>query len=87
MLVHEVLKILLGVLSAGMLVQQAVEVIEHLGDALAVFVGGAFQRLLHAGETLVEHLAAQQILDLLVLLAGLAAAPVVVGQLLHRLGG
>ena len=69
-----------------MLVQQVVEVVQHLVDALAVLVGGALQRLLHAGEALVEHLAAQQILDLLVLFAGLRAAPVVVRQLLDGLG-
>ena len=63
-----------------------VEVVEHLVDALAVLVGGALQRLLHAGEALVEHLAAQQILDLLVLFAGFRAAPVVLGQLLDSLG-
>ena len=83
---HEIVEVPLGVLAAGMLVQQVIEVVKHVGDALAVLVGGAFQRLLHAGEPLVEHLPAQQILDLLVLFAGLAAAPVVVGQLLHRLG-
>ena len=69
-----------------MLVQQVVEVVQHLVDALAVLVGGALQRLLHAGEALVEHLAAEQILDLIVLFAGLGAAPVVLGQLLDGLG-
>ena len=75
-----------GVLAAGVLVQQVVEVVQHLVDALAVLVGGALKRLLHAGESLVEHLAAEQILDLLVLFARLRAAPVVVGQLLDGLG-
>ena len=69
-----------------MLVQQVVQVVEHLVDALAVLVGGVLQRLLHPGEPLVEHLAAEQILDLLVLFARLLAAPVVVGQFLHGLG-
>ncbi len=69
-----------------MLVQQVVEVVDHLGDALTVLVGGPFQRLLHAGEALVEHLAAEQILDLVVLLARLVAPPVVFGELLHGLG-
>ena len=87
MLVHEVFEVLLRVLTAGVLVQQLVQVIEHLVDALAILVGGPLQRLLHAREALVEHLTAEQILDLLVLFAGLGAAPVVVGQLLHRLGG
>ena len=74
------------VLAPGVLVQQVVEVVEHLVDALTVLVGGVLQRLLHAGEALVEHLPAEQILDLLVLFARLLAAPVVVGQLLHGLG-
>ena len=47
---------------------------EHLVDRGAVLVGGVLERLLHAGEALVEHLAAEQVLDLLVVLAGLAAA-------------
>ena len=85
MLVHEVLEVLLRVLALGVLVQQVVEIVEHLVDALAVLVGGVLQRLLHAREALVEHLAAEQILDLLVLFAGLAAAPVVVGELLDGL--
>ena len=59
---------------------------EHVVDALTVLVGGAFQRLLHAGEALVEHLTTEQILDLLVLLSRLVAAPVVFGKLLHGLG-
>ncbi len=69
-----------------MLVQQLVEVVQHVVDALAVLVGSSFERLLHAGEALVEHLPAEQILDLLVLLACLVAAPAVVGEFLHRFG-
>ena len=69
-----------------MLVQQVVEVVDHVVDPLAVLVGGPFQRLLHAGEALVEHLAAEQIFDLVVLLTRLVAAPVVFGELLHSLG-
>ena len=42
---------------------------------------GVLEGLLHAGEPLVEQLATEEVLDLLVLLAGLAAAPVVVGEL------
>ena len=85
-LVHEVIEVLLGVLTAGMLVQQVIQIVEHLVDALAILVGGVLQRLLHPGEPLVEHLAAEQILDLLVLFPRLGTAPVVVGQLLHGLG-
>ena len=70
-LVHEVIEVLLGVLAAGVLVQQIIQIVEHFVDALTVLVGGVLQRLLHPGETLVEHLAAEQILDLLVLFARL----------------
>ena len=69
-----------------MLVQQLVEIVEHLGDTLTVLVGCAFQRLLHAGEALVEHLPAEQVFDLLVLFSRLVAAPVVFGQLLNGFG-
>ena len=82
---HELLEVLLGVLTAGVLVEQVVEVLEHLRDALPVLVGGPFERLLHPGEALVEHLAAEQVADLLVILPGLRAAPVVVGEFLHGL--
>ncbi len=71
MLVHEVLEVLLGVLTARVLVQQVVQVVEHVVDALPVLVGGVLQRLLHPGEALVEHLATHEVLDLLVLLPGL----------------
>ena len=64
----------LGVLAALVLLEQLVEVVEHLVDRGAVLVGGVLERLLHAGEPLVEQLAAEQVLDLLVVLAGLAAA-------------
>ncbi len=39
--------------------EQGVEVLQHLGDGLAVLVGGVLERLLHAGEPLVEQLPAQ----------------------------
>lgn len=68
-----------------MLVEQVVEVLEHLRDALPVLVGGPLERLLHPGEALVEHLPAEQVADLLVILSGLRAAPVVVGEFLHGL--
>ena len=44
--------------------ERSVEVAEHRGDRFAVGFGGAFERLLHAGEPLVEHLAAEQLFDL-----------------------
>jgi hypothetical protein len=68
------------------LVEQLVEVAEHLVDRGAVLVAGVLQRLLHAGEPLVEQLAPQQVLDALVVLARLAALPVVVAQLGDRRG-
>ena len=85
-LAHEVLEVIRGVLPARMLVQQVIQVVEHLVDGLAVLVGGVLQRLLHPREALVEHLPAEQILDLVVLLPRLGASPVVVRQLLHGLG-
>ena len=83
MLVHELVEVGLGVLAPLVLLEQLVQVVEHLVDRLAVLVGGALERLLHAGEPLVEQLAAEQVLDPLVVLARLAGLPVVVGQLAH----
>lgn len=65
---HEIVEVLRAVLAARVLVQQVVQVVEHLVDRLPVLVGRVLQRLLHAGEPLIEHLPAEQILDLLVLL-------------------
>ncbi len=56
---HEVAELLVGVLPAGMGVEQIVEVREHLLHPGAVLLGGALERLLHALEALVEHLAAE----------------------------
>ena len=56
---HEVLEILLRVFTFGVLVKQIVEIVEHVVDTLTVLVGRVLQRLLHPGETLVEHLAAE----------------------------
>ena len=86
MLGHEVLKVLRRVLPFFVLFQQVVEIVEHVVDALTVLVGRVLQRLLHPGETLIEHLATQQILDLLILLAGLRGPPVVFGEFLDGLG-
>ena len=84
MLVHEVGEVLLGVVTARVLLQEVVEVAEHLVDRGPVLVGGPLERLLHAGEALVEELAAEEVLDLLVGLAGLSALPVVRRQLTDR---
>ena len=56
---HEVLEILGRVLAARVLVEQFVEIVEHLVDGLTVFVGRVLQRLLHTAEPLVEHLPAE----------------------------
>ncbi len=59
MLAHEVLEILRAVLAARVLVQQVIQIVEHLVDGLPVFISGVLQRLLHAGEPLIEHLPAE----------------------------
>ena len=82
--VHEVAELLGRVLAPGVGGEEVVEVAEHLLDALAVLGGGVLEGLLHPREALVEQLAAEEVLDLLVLLAGVAAAPRVVGQLGDR---
>ena len=84
MLVHELAEVLVGVLPAGVLVQQVGEVGEHLGHRRPVGVGGVLQRLLHSGEPRVERLGTQQVLDPPVRLAGVRRGPVVVLELPHR---
>ena len=83
---HELLEVRVRVLATAVLVEEFVEVAQHLGDGGAVLLGGAFERLLHAGEPLVQDLAAQQVLDLLVGLPGGAGLPVVGGELVDRRG-
>ena len=84
--VHEVAELFGRVLAPGVGREEVVEVAEHLLDPLAVLGCGVLEGLLHPREALVEHLAAEEVLDLLVLLAGAAAAPGVVGQLGDRGG-
>ena len=84
MLGHEVVEVGLRVDPLLVLLEQVVEVGEHLVDGCAVLVGGVLERVLHAGEPLVEQLATEQVLDLLVRLAGLPALPVVRRQLGDR---
>ena len=84
MLVHEVGEVLGGVLAPTVLGQQVVEIGEHLVDRGPVGVGGVLHRLLHAREPLVEQLAAEQVLDPLVVLTRLAALPVVLAELADR---
>src|SRR3712207_7395794 len=52
--------------------------------SLHVGLGGVLQRLLHRRERAVEHLAAQQVLDLLVGLSRLVGAPRPVLERAHR---
>ena len=83
---HEGVEVGLGVVALLVLLEQVVEVLEHRVDGRAVLVGGVLQRVLHPGEALVEQLTSEQILDLLVRLARLAALPVVRRQLGHGRG-
>ena len=61
---HEVVELLLAVLAALAGVEQAVEVGQHLAQGGPVGVARVLQRLLHAGEALVEHLTAQEVVEL-----------------------
>jgi len=84
-LLHELGERVVGVLAAGVLAEQVVEVAHHFGDAL---VGGrilTLQRLLEPGEALLHDLTAQAVEDLLVSRPRLVTLPVVLGELLHRL--
>ena len=81
---HELVEVGLRVLPAGMLLQQGIQVIDHLLDPGAVLVGRVLQRLLHPREPLVQLLPAEQLGDLLVRLPGCAGAPLIVTQLVDR---
>ncbi len=83
---HELVEIGLGVLSARVGGQHLVQVAEHVLDPLHGLRIGVLQCLPHAAELAVEHLAAQQLPELLEGLAGRLRAPVVVGQPPDRLG-
>lgn len=50
---HELAEVLVRGHAGAVLSQKHVQVAQHLGDRRTVLVGGAFQRLLHAGEALV----------------------------------
>ena len=79
-LVHELGERVGGVLVAGVLGQQRVEVGQHVLDLLHRLGVLALQRLLHAGELGVQHLPLQHLGDGLVRLPGLVGAPLVVTQ-------
>ncbi len=83
-LVHEGVEVGWRVGAVAPLVEQVVEVVEHLVDGVAVGFRGVLERVLHAGEALVEQLAPQQVLDALVVLARLRALPLVGRELTHR---
>ena len=70
-----------------MCVEKLVQVGQHLRDTLPVLLGGTFEGLFHAGKTLVEQFAAEQVLDLLVVRPGLRRTPVVVGEFFDGLRG
>ena len=87
MLVHELTELLGGVLAVVVRSEELVQVLEHVSDTLPVLFGGALERLLHARESLIEEFTTEQVFDLLVVLLGRRTAPVVIGQVLHRLRG
>ena len=84
-LAHELREVILGVLAPIVLGKKLVEVFQHLADGLTILIRRPFERLLHPREPLIEHLASEQILDLLVVLAPFRGPPVVVRQLLDGL--
>ena len=76
-----------GVLAAVVRVDELREVGDHVLDRLHVLLGGVLQRVLHRREGAVEHLPAQQVLDLLVGLPRLVGAPRVVLERADGAGG
>ena len=72
-----------GVLPHPALLEQLVEVAEHVADRLAVGIRRPLEGVLHSGEPLVEQLTAEQLLDALVVGARRGALPVVVRQVVH----
>ena len=83
MLAHELVEVLGGVLAEPTLLEQVVEVVEHVADRLAVGIRRTLEGVLHAGEPLVEQLAAEQLLDALVVGTRRGTLPLVVGQVVH----
>ena len=80
-LAHEVVEVLLRVLSARVRVEHLPQVSEHVLDPLHGGRVRVFQCLLHPLELAVKDLPAQQVTQLLELLSRLLRPPVVVGEL------
>ena len=78
---HELLERSLGVLAPGVGLEHGVQVGHHVPDPLELLRAGAGQGVAHSPELGVEHLAAEQVADLLVGGGGLGRAPLVVGEL------
>ena len=83
-LCHELVELFLAVLPFRMRLEQLVQVVEHRRDRGAVVVGGVLEGVLHPRKPLVEHLASEQVLDLLEVGPGLGALPVVAAEFGHR---
>jgi len=67
---HELVEVRLGMLAAGVGGQHLVQVAEHVLDPLHRLRVGIAHDLPHAPELAVQHVAAQQVLELLEGLAG-----------------
>jgi hypothetical protein len=67
---HELVEVRLGMLAAGVGGQHLVQVAEHILDPLHRLRVGVLHDLPHAAELAVQHVAAQQVLELLEGLAG-----------------
>ena len=85
--VHEGIEVGLGVLAPRVRLQHLVEVRQHVLDPLHRLRVRVFQRVLHAAELAVQHLAPEQVLELLERLPCGGRPPVVVGQPPDRLRG
>ena len=83
-LAHEVVELLLRVFTPRVSVEHVVERVHHLPDPRKIRWSGRLHGVAQSGELGVQHLAAQQVLDLLVLLPRLRRTPLVVGQGPHR---
>ena len=89
---HELVEVLLRVLAPRVLVEQLVEVAQHVLEPLVrrLLLGARrarlhpLQRIPHPAEALIEHVAAQPVENVAVDPLGLRRRPAVLGQLLDR---